>query len=134
MMSLTKGTDLDKMELMFDMYDVDKRGSIDKKKMTHFLRSMLNGALVYIDEMCADFDRFLGGRQSADFSAGLHKELEEQMNKHITTAVEQAFKSVTSRDNGLLSKKAFITWVKTYPKMTKFVGSRPQHLHPHPCA
>ena len=47
------------MGLLFELYDpIDRltgrqKGVINKDQMDNFLRSMLNGALVYIDEMCA---------------------------------------------------------------------------------
>eukprot|EP01052_Picozoa_sp_SAG31_P031843 SAG31_NODE_3423_length_4293_cov_9.512399_1_plen_702_part_10 len=140
MMMLTTGsgkTDrLDKMGLIFDMYgnfpstsdpSKEKEKTIGQSQMTDFLRSMLNGALVYIDEMCAEYDRFLGGERgsAADFSDAVHRQLRDKMERHIKTVVHHAFMG----KGGPMRKRDFLKWVEENPKMLLFVTDLGKRMH-----
>ena len=68
-----QGSKVDKMMMVFDMYDADKSGSISRKEVSAFVHSMFRGALVYVDGLCAELDAIIDRTRTDDFSCGALK-------------------------------------------------------------
>ena len=120
----------DKLNLMFDIYDRDRSGSISRTEMSEFMESMCSVAQQYANEQVKDFSSLLGGDTPHARRAGMgsgsetlsdmQRQLRTKLQNHTQMVIERAFGEGRSR-GGQLSKSEFTSWARGQPKMFKWL-------------
>ena len=120
----------DKMNIMFDLYDKDRSGTISRTEMSEFMESMYMLAVKFVDDQVRDLTDLLSGdtpharRQGlgsgSNILSDMQRQLRGKLKNHTQMVVERAFGEGRSR-GGQLSKAEFTRWAQTQPQMFKWL-------------